>query len=76
MKKVSKEIGGCIKNEASYLPINMTQISRCEKKLFFSANHDFRPQKYAGKAVHLYMLNFFEFFRFLEYMKKVFNKNW
>ncbi len=76
-KGFRKKLVGVLRMKPLTFHINMTQISRCEKKLFFSANHDFCPQKYGGKAgctVHAQFC--FEIFRFLEHVKKVVNKNW
>ncbi len=52
---------------------NPIQISRCKKKLFFLANHNFRPQI---TECGVYMLKKIENYRFFEHVKKVFNKNW
>ncbi len=52
-----------------------TQISRCKKKLFFLANHNFRPQITGWRCVHVHAEKN-ENYRFFKHVKEVFNKNW
>ncbi len=55
--------------------INTTQISRCEKKLFFQQITTFALKNMeVRQAVHAQFC--FEILRFLEHVKKVVNKNW
>ncbi len=50
---------------------NLTQISRCEKKLFFKQITTFTLK---NMEVRLYIQKKTEIFRVFEHMKKVFNK--